>query len=130
MRKNMASILMAGNDRQRPKRLINFQTDPPPRRSTLRHQGGVNPAPTSRSGTRLYAARGLCLSCRVGSNRGHAMPIVENIPKAKLKAGEIDLGLGLRQARTVDTERHLTVCGLHWRFTNSAPKEQKSVMGE
>src|SRR3546814_9095980 len=44
------------------------------------------------------------------------MPIVENITKAKLKAGEIAIGVGLRQARTVDTAKILKVCGFDWLF--------------
>src|SRR3546814_1558317 len=44
------------------------------------------------------------------------MPIVENITKAKLKAGEIAIGVGLRQGRTVVTAKILKVCGFDWRF--------------
>ncbi|MFN4090434.1 MAG: HpcH/HpaI aldolase family protein [Alphaproteobacteria bacterium] len=44
------------------------------------------------------------------------MPIVRNLTKAKLQAGEIALGVGLRQARTVDTAKIMKVCGYDWLF--------------
>lgn len=44
------------------------------------------------------------------------MPIVKNVTKAKLKAGEIAIGVGLRQARTVDTAKIMKVCGFDWLF--------------
>lgn len=39
-----------------------------------------------------------------------------NITKDKLKAGELALGVGLRQARTVDTAKIMAVCGFDWLF--------------
>ncbi|MBT6315117.1 MAG: aldolase [Alphaproteobacteria bacterium] len=39
-----------------------------------------------------------------------------NVTKEKLKAGELALGVGLRQARTVDTAKIMQVCGFDWLF--------------
>ncbi len=44
------------------------------------------------------------------------MPVIPNVAKEKLKAGELAIGLGLRQARTVDTARIAQVCGFDWLF--------------
>ena len=44
------------------------------------------------------------------------MPVVPNIAKEKLKAGELAVGIGLRQARTVDTAKIAKVCGFDWLF--------------
>lgn len=44
------------------------------------------------------------------------MPAIPNIAKEKLKAGELAIGMGLRQARTVDTARIAQVCGFDWLF--------------
>ena len=41
---------------------------------------------------------------------------VENRAKQRLEAGELALGLGLRQARTVDIGRILAACGYDWAF--------------
>lgn len=44
------------------------------------------------------------------------MTAVQNVAKEKLKAGEIAIGMGLRQARTVDIARIAGVCGFDWLF--------------
>ena len=44
------------------------------------------------------------------------MPVVPNIAKEKLKAGELAVGIGLRQARTVDIAKIAKVCGFDWLF--------------
>ena len=44
------------------------------------------------------------------------MPVIPNTAKEKLKAGELAIGLGLRQARTVDTAKIAKVCGFDWLF--------------
>ena len=41
---------------------------------------------------------------------------VVNAAKAKLQAGELALGVGLRQARTVDTAKVMKTCGFDWLF--------------
>jgi len=44
------------------------------------------------------------------------MPVIPNIAKDKLKAGELAIGVGLRQARTVDAAKIAQVCGFDWIF--------------
>jgi 2-keto-3-deoxy-L-rhamnonate aldolase RhmA len=44
------------------------------------------------------------------------MPSVPNVAKEKLKAGELALGFGMRQARTVDTVKIAAVAGFDWLF--------------
>lgn len=44
------------------------------------------------------------------------MPIIENQTKKKLAAGELALGLGIRQARSVDIAKIARVCGYDWLF--------------
>ena len=44
------------------------------------------------------------------------MPIVPNIAKDKLKAGELALGFGVRNARSVDIAKIAKVCGFDWLF--------------
>jgi len=44
------------------------------------------------------------------------MPVIPNIAKEKLKAGERAIGVGLRQSRTVDTAKIAAVCGFDWLF--------------
>lgn len=44
------------------------------------------------------------------------MPVIPNTAKDKLKAGELAIGFGLRQARTVDTAKIAKVCGFDWLF--------------
>lgn len=44
------------------------------------------------------------------------MPVVPNVAKDKLKAGELAIGMGLRQARTADMARIAAVCGFDWLF--------------
>lgn len=41
---------------------------------------------------------------------------VINVAKARLEAGELALGIGLRQARTVDTGKIMKACGYDWLF--------------
>ena len=41
---------------------------------------------------------------------------VANIAKARLEAGELALGIGLRQARTVDIGKAMKTCGYDWLF--------------
>ena len=44
------------------------------------------------------------------------MLITKNHAKAKLEAGELSLGIGLRQARTVDIAHIAKTCGFNWLF--------------
>jgi len=44
------------------------------------------------------------------------MATIENKVKERLAAGQLALGLGLRQARTVDIGRILAACGYDWAF--------------
>jgi 2-keto-3-deoxy-L-rhamnonate aldolase RhmA len=44
------------------------------------------------------------------------MPIIPNIAKDKLKAGELALGFGVRNARSVDIAKIAKVCGYDWLF--------------
>jgi 2-keto-3-deoxy-L-rhamnonate aldolase RhmA len=44
------------------------------------------------------------------------MAKVTNVAKDKLDAGEVALGVGLRQARTVDTAKIMKTCGFDWLF--------------
>jgi 2-keto-3-deoxy-L-rhamnonate aldolase RhmA len=44
------------------------------------------------------------------------MPVVPNVAKEKLKAGELAIGIGLRQARTVDIAKISAVAGFDWMF--------------
>lgn len=44
------------------------------------------------------------------------MPAVPNVAKEKLKAGELAIGVGLRQSRTVDTAKIMAVAGFDWLF--------------
>lgn len=44
------------------------------------------------------------------------MPVVPNVAKEKLQAGELAVGMGLRQARTVDIARIAKVAGFDWLF--------------
>jgi 2-keto-3-deoxy-L-rhamnonate aldolase RhmA len=44
------------------------------------------------------------------------MPAIPNLAKDKLKAGELAIGFGMRQARTVDTVKIAKVCGFDWLF--------------
>jgi 2-keto-3-deoxy-L-rhamnonate aldolase RhmA len=41
---------------------------------------------------------------------------IENHTKAKLEAGEVALGVGLRNARTVDIAKMMKTCGFDWLF--------------
>lgn len=44
------------------------------------------------------------------------MQRVDNIAKARLDAGEVAIGVGLRQARTVDIGKAMKTCGYDWLF--------------
>lgn len=44
------------------------------------------------------------------------MVSIRNVAKDKLEAGDIALGVGLRQARTVDTAKIMKECGFDWLF--------------
>ena len=44
------------------------------------------------------------------------MAVIKNLTKERLKAGELTLGMGLRQARTVDIAKIARVCGFDWLF--------------
>lgn len=41
---------------------------------------------------------------------------VQNVARERLEAGDLALGIGLRQARTVDTGRIMKTCGYDWLF--------------
>lgn len=47
------------------------------------------------------------------------MNIVANHAKNQLKAGKLAIGLGLRQARTVDTAQIVKTCGFDWMFIDT-----------
>lgn len=47
------------------------------------------------------------------------MSIVANHAKNQLKAGKLAIGLGLRQARTVDTAQIVKTCGFDWMFIDT-----------
>lgn len=44
------------------------------------------------------------------------MATIKNLTKERLDAGELTLGMGLRQARTVDIAKVARVCGYDWLF--------------
>ena len=44
------------------------------------------------------------------------MQPIENVAKTRLDAGEVAIGVGLRQARTVDTGKIMKTCGFDWLF--------------
>ncbi len=44
------------------------------------------------------------------------MTIIQNLARQRLLAGELSLGIGLRQARTVDIGRIMKTCGYDWLF--------------
>lgn len=44
------------------------------------------------------------------------MAVIKNLTKERLKAGELTIGMGLRQARTVDIAKIARVCGYDWLF--------------
>jgi 2-keto-3-deoxy-L-rhamnonate aldolase RhmA len=44
------------------------------------------------------------------------MQAIENTAKARLEAGEVAIGVGLRQARTVDIGKIMKTCGFDWLF--------------
>lgn len=44
------------------------------------------------------------------------MTAIENVTKARLLAGELALGVGVRQARTVDIGKAMKLAGFHWLF--------------
>ncbi len=44
------------------------------------------------------------------------MPEIENVTMARLKQGELAIGVGLRQARTVDIAKAMKLAGFHWLF--------------
>jgi 2-keto-3-deoxy-L-rhamnonate aldolase RhmA len=44
------------------------------------------------------------------------MPAIPNTVRERLAAGQLALGLGLRQARTVDIGRVIAACGYDWAF--------------
>jgi 2-keto-3-deoxy-L-rhamnonate aldolase RhmA len=44
------------------------------------------------------------------------MADLRNPAREKLEAGELALGIGLRQARTVDIAKAMKTCGLDWLF--------------
>lgn len=44
------------------------------------------------------------------------MPEIRNIAKERLAAGEIAVGIGLRQARSVDVGKIMKTCGYDWLF--------------
>jgi len=44
------------------------------------------------------------------------MPTIPNKARERLEAGQLALGMGLRQARTVDIGRALAACGYDWAF--------------
>jgi 2-keto-3-deoxy-L-rhamnonate aldolase RhmA len=50
------------------------------------------------------------------SREGFFMSIVHNAAKRRLAAGELSLGMGLRQARTVDTATIAKTCDFDWLF--------------
>ena len=41
---------------------------------------------------------------------------ITNVAKARLEAGELAIGVGLRQARTVDIGKAMKTCGFDWLF--------------
>ena len=41
---------------------------------------------------------------------------IKNIAKEKLQAGELAIGVGLRQARTVDIAKAMKTAGFDWLF--------------
>ena len=43
---------------------------------------------------------------------------IENAAKRRLEAGELAIGVGLRQARTVDTGKIFATCGFDWLFVD------------
>src|SRR5690606_14910001 len=45
-----------------------------------------------------------------------AMAVIRNHAKDRLQAGELALGIGIRQARTVDIAKISKVCGYDWLF--------------
>ena len=44
------------------------------------------------------------------------MAVIKNLTKERLRAGELTIGMGLRQARTVDIAKIARVCGYDWLF--------------
>ena len=44
------------------------------------------------------------------------MQAINNVAKARLDAGEVAIGVGLRQARTVDIGKIMQTCGFDWLF--------------
>ena len=44
------------------------------------------------------------------------MVTIKNIAKEKLQAGELTIGVGLRQARTVDIAKAMKTAGFDWLF--------------
>ena len=42
------------------------------------------------------------------------MPIIQNHTKQRLTAGELTIGFGIRQARTVDIAKIIGSCGYDW----------------
>src|SRR3546814_1700228 len=44
-----------------------------------------------------------------------------NRAKARLAAGEVSIGVGLRQARTVDIAKAMKTCGYDWLFIDLEP---------
>src|SRR5207244_1699367 len=49
-------------------------------------------------------------------SRGQTMLTIENSAKKRLEAGELAIGVGLRQARTVDIGKAMKTAGFDWLF--------------
>ncbi len=52
----------------------------------------------------------------VGNKRDLIMVTIRNVAKEKLNAGELVIGVGLRQARTVDIAKAMKTAGFDWLF--------------
>ena len=44
------------------------------------------------------------------------MTLIQNLARQRLQSGELSLGIGLRQARTVDIGKIMKTCGFDWLF--------------
>lgn len=56
------------------------------------------------------------------------MSTVPNHALRQLRAGKLAIGLGLRQARTVDTAQILKTAGFDWMFIDCEHNSRKSVV--
>jgi len=52
----------------------------------------------------------------MGTHLENAMPQIRNIALERLKSGQLSLGIGLRQARSVDIGKIMKTCGYDWLF--------------